>query len=280
MVQNILTVDVEEWESAISGIFGEYKPSTEKVYKSTMELLEIFNKFNAEATFFVLGEVAEKFPSLLKNILNSGNAIACHSYTHIEIHKLSLNKLIDDIKKAKDIVEQIIGERIIGFRAPNFSLMKANPEILNLLLELGFKYDSSIFPYKKFNGRKVPLEPFWLGTPDGKRIFEIPLSVISIFGIRIPCCGGAFIRNYPFVFTKYCFKKILKEKRSVVFYFHPHEFEKINFKNINLNIGYLRKLLEKKGRGKAKGYLEFILKNFNFVSIERAFSNQLIGQLI
>lgn len=270
-MQNVLTVDVEDWESAISGVFGDFKPSTERVYKNTIELLEILEKYNSKATFFFLGEVAEKFPSLLKEVLNSGHSIACHGYTHREIHKLPFDKLKEELKKAKDTIEKIIGKEIIGFRAPNFSLMKASPEVLDLLVELGFKYDSSIFPYKKYQNEKMDLKPFWLETKNKNKIFEVPLSVISFFGLRIPCSGGAFFRNYPLFFTKLCLSKISKEKRPVNFYIHPHEFEDINFKNIGLKINFIRKFLEKNGRRRAGNYLLNILKNYKFNSIENIY---------
>ncbi|MEJ5166068.1 MAG: DUF3473 domain-containing protein, partial [Thermoanaerobaculia bacterium] len=163
------------------------------------------------------------------------------------------------------------GKEIIGFRSPNFSLMKANPEVLDLLLELGFKYDSSVFPYKKYYGKKMDLKPFWLQTPKQNKIFEVPLSVISIYGIRIPCCGGAFFRNYPFFFTKFCFYEILREKRAVNFYIHPHEFEEIGFENIDIKLNFLRKYFEKNGRKKAGNYLLNILKDYKFNSIENIY---------
>lgn len=264
--ENILTIDVEDWESAISGIYGKILPSSENVYKNTIELLSILNYFNAKGTFFFLGEVAEKFPALLKEVIKSGNEIGCHSYYHLELHKIPFNELKENIKKAKDLIEQIIGRKIIGFRAPNFSLMKCKPNVFDLLLDLGFKYDSSLFPYKKYNSFKIQLEPFFYKTPQGRKIFEIPLSVFSFIGLKIPCLGGAFLRNYPFFLSKYFFKKILKEGRKIVFYLHPHEFEKINFENLNLNL--FRKYFEKKGRNKAKNYLFFLFKKYKFNSIE------------
>jgi len=272
-IENILTIDVEDWESAISGIYGKILPSEENVYKNTIELLSILEKFNAKGTFFVLGEVAENFPSLLNEIETSGNEIGCHSFYHLEIQKIPLDELKENLKKAKDLIEQKIGKEVIGFRAPNFSLMKASPYVLDILIGLGFRYDSSIFPYKKFNGFDLKLEPFWLKTQMGGKIFEVPLSVFSFFGLKIPCLGGAFLRNYPFFLNKYFFKKVLKEGRRVVFYLHPHEFENINFKNLNLN--FLRKYLEKKGRDKAKDYLKYFLKKYRFNSIENIYKTEI-----
>ncbi len=273
--ENILTVDVEDWKSAISGIYGKILPSSENVYKNTIELLLILNDYNSKATFFILGEVAEKFPSLLKEVIKSGNEIGCHSYYHLELNKIPLNELKENLKKAKDLIEQIIGRKIIGFRAPNFSLMKCKPDVFDLLLDLGFKYDSSLFPYKKYNSFKMPLEPFFYKTPQGRKILEVPLSVFSFFGLKIPCLGGAFLRNYPFFLSKYFFNKILIEGRRVVFYLHPHEFENIN--SVNLKLNFLRKYFEKKGRKKIKNYLTYFLNKYKFNSIDDFLKNNSIN---
>lgn len=274
-MNNILTVDVEGWESALSGLWGEIVSADEKVLKNLYELLEIFEKYNAKGTFFFLGEVAEKFPSLLKDVLNCGNEIAYHGYYHRDLSKISFDELKEELKKGKDIIEQIIGKKIIGFRAPNFTLMKCKSDIFDLLLDLGFKYDSSIFPYKKYNGFFPEIKTHFLKTPSKREIFEVPLSVISIFGFRIPCLGGAFFRNYPFFMTKFAIKKIQKEKRQVVFYIHPHEFEDINFKNLNIKVNFLRKFLEKRGRKKVKFYLENLLERYKFDKIEKIYENEI-----
>ncbi len=273
---NILTIDVEDWESGISGVYGKIYPSTEKVYKKTIELLELLEKYNARGTFFILGDVAEKYPKLIKDIFERGNEVASHCFYHRELHYLNLNELREDLKKSKNILEQIIGKEIIGFRAPNFSLMKVPGEVLDLLLDLGFKYDSSIFPYKKYNGMAVSLEPFWLETKNKRKIFEIPLTIYNFGGIRIPCCGGAFLRNYPFVLTRFFFEKINKKNRRVVFYTHSHEFEEINFKNLNMDLSFIRKYFEKRGRGKVKNIFLYFLKNFQFNSIENIFSQEIV----
>lgn len=273
-MNNILTIDVEGWESALSGLYGKIVQTRDEILKNIYDLLEIFEKYNSKGTFFFLGEVAEKFPFLLKDVLNQGNEIAYHGYYHRDLSKISFKELKEELKKGKDIIEQIIGKKIIGFRAPNFTLMKCKIEIFDLLLDLGFKYDSSIFPYKKCNEFIPPLKPFRLKTPSGREIFEVPLSVISIFGFKIPCLGGAFLRNYPFFFTKYAIKKIQKEKRLAIFYIHPHEFQEINLKNINVKLNVLRKFFEKRGRKKAKFYLENLLEGFKFDKIEKIYENE------
>lgn len=274
-MNNILTIDVEGWENAISGLCGEIISSDEKVLKNLYELLEIFEKYDAKGTFFFLGELADKFPRILKEVESLGHSIAFHCYYHRDISKISFDKLNEELKNGKDLIEQIIGKKVIGFRAPNFTLMKCKMEIFDLLLDLGFKYDSSIFPYKKYNGFMPPLKPFWLKTPSGRQIFEVPLSVVSIFGFKIPCLGGAFLRNYPLFMTKFAIRRIQKEKRQIVFYIHPHEFEDINFKNINVKINFLRKILEKRGRKKVKFYLEILLEKFKFDKIEKIYENEI-----
>lgn len=227
-VLNAMTVDVEDFfhvsafESVISP--SQWKDYQPRVDTNTRRLLDLFAKKEVKSTFFVLGWVAERYPDLIKEIHSQGHEVASHGYAHKRVILLSRDEFLQDIKRSKNHLEDLLGEQIIGYRAPSFSIGYSNEWAFEVLAELGFKYSSSTYPVKHD----------LYGTPDWPRfaynrpenIIEIPIPTLRLMGKQIPIGGGGYFRLYPYKLTqKLVFKYLRQEKQPYSFYFHPWEID-------------------------------------------------------
>ncbi len=198
---------------------------------------------NIRGTFFVLGWIAERYPDLVKEIHSRGHEVACHGYAHQLIFKQDSVTFRDDVKKAKNILENITGTKVLGYRAPTYTITKRTMWALDVLHELGFKYDSSIFPisHDVYGYPGSPRFPYIVlmngGTSyefvakgnyplEEKHIFEFPISTYSILNKNIPVGGGGYFRLFPYMITRTLLKRINnKEAKPFVFYLHPWEID-------------------------------------------------------
>lgn len=229
---NALTIDVEDYFN-VSGFesrikFEDWSKFESRVEANTEKLLSILSEFDVKATFFVLGWIAEKYPKLVRQIQVEGHEIASHSYAHRLIYRQTEKEFREDLRRSKGLLEEITGERVIGYRAPSYSIVKDSLWALDILMEEGFLYDSSIFPIRRDR----------YGIPDGNRfsymihgknggsILEIPLSTVVILNSNIPVAGGGYMRLFPYRFVRWGLKRINeKEKEPAVIYFHPWEID-------------------------------------------------------
>ena len=222
---------------------------TPRVVENTRKILSLLDTHNVKATFFVLGWVAEKFPSLVQEIDAQGHEIGCHSYYHRLVYDLTPEEFREDTKKSKDLLEQITGKKVKGYRAPSYSITKKSLWALYVLEELGFEYDSSIFPiyHDRYGIPDVPRYSFqWdlsqkqpqyvidttsklINQSTNKpitKITEYPISTSLILGRKIPVAGGGYFRLFPYWFTSMALKRINnKEQQPFIFYLHPWEVD-------------------------------------------------------
>lgn len=230
-ILNALTVDVEDYfhVSGFSSTIArsEWDDKESRVDNNTCYLLDIFDEQDVKATFFVLGWVAERYPSIVRKIHARGHEIACHGYSHKLIYRQSKDVFRQETINAKRILEDEIGVNVKGYRAASFSIIDQSLWALDILVEAGFEYDSSIFPIRhdRYGIRTAELWPHRLGTPSGYEIVEFPISTIQVFGFRIPIAGGGYFRLYPYAVTKGGLSIINKSNRPFVFYVHPWEFD-------------------------------------------------------
>ena len=226
---NYLTIDVEDYfqvaafEKIIHPTQWHSYPS--RVERNTKKILEIFDTHKVKATFFIVGWTAEQYPSMVREIINHGHQIACHSYSHQKIYHQTPEEFRQDTRLAKDILEDITGRPITGYRAPTYSITKKSLWALDILEELGFKWDSSIFPILHDN----------YGIPDAPRLayklpnhdlIEYPITTTLFWGRKVPVAGGGYFRILPYWFTKMALKKInQQEKQPFIFYLHPWEVD-------------------------------------------------------
>src|SRR5580658_1616069 len=228
--RNVVSVDVEDYFHAES--FSDvvdrarWDSYTSRVEVNTRRLLELLATLNVHATFFVLGWVAERFPALVREIAAGGHELGCHSYWHRLIYKLDPAEFREDTRRAKSIIEQIAGQPVTGYRAPTYSVIDRSVWALDILTELGFTYDSSIFPihHDRYGRPGAPRAPFRFQTPSGP-MTEFPITTFRLAGHNLPVGGGGYLRLLPQLYTRMGLKRVLKEGLPVVIYIHPWEVD-------------------------------------------------------
>jgi polysaccharide deacetylase family protein (PEP-CTERM system associated) len=230
-MKNALTFDVEEYfhaEAFARVLRPEEWPTLEsRVTRSTERLLDILDRERVRATFFVLGWVAERHPGLVREIASLGHEIACHGYGHRMIQHLSRPDFERDVTRAKRALEDAVGRPVLGYRAPTFSIMRATLWSLDVLIEAGFRYDSSIFPvlHDRYGIPDAPRFPHRLKAPSGGEITEFPMSTMTVLGRRLPVAGGGYFRLFPYRVTRRAIARINGERQPAMVYLHPWEFD-------------------------------------------------------
>jgi len=273
-IKNIMSVDLEDFFCDLP--FDTWSQYENRVMKNTNKILDLFEKHEIKATFFTLGYIAEKFPDLIKKIDNKGHEIASHSYAHLDIRKTTKEEFENDLKKSLEILEKIIEKKVLGFRAPYFSIDKKSFWAMEILSKY-FKYDSSIFPVKTplYGVKNAPRNIYKpnLTNPaieDSKsNLIEIPMAThrIPIIG-NIPIAGGFYLRFLPYFYIKYGLNKINKNGNSFIFYIHPKDLDpgmpRINeygwhyYYNLNGATKKFNKILEDFEFISARDFLELI----------------------
>jgi polysaccharide deacetylase family protein (PEP-CTERM system associated) len=227
-----LTVDVEEYyhAEAFSGIIDQADQNKypRHVEKNTMELLRLFYDCDARGTFFVLAGIAEKYPGLIRSILESGHEIASHGTGHRMVTKLTPAEFREDVRKSRRILEDITGKAVLGYRAPTFSILKRTEWAYEILRDEGFRYSSSVFPIRhdRYGWAEFGLPPRKMAVRGNRWIWEVPLSVARVGGVNLPFGGGGYLRLYPMVLTKYFFRRLLQTGRPGIVYVHPWEIDR------------------------------------------------------
>jgi polysaccharide deacetylase family protein (PEP-CTERM system associated) len=224
-----LTIDIEDYfqvsafEDIVSKDDWDSYPS--RVVPNTSKILSLLDTRNVKATFFILGWTAQKYPDLVKNIFYKGHEVACHGYYHRLIYELTPDEFREDTRKAKNILEQITGTKIIGYRAPSYSITKRTPWAHEILAELGFQYDSSIFPIHH-DRYGMPDAPRFSYRVPNLELTEYPLSTFLFFTKKVPVAGGGYFRLFPYWFSKMALQNInQRERQPFIFYFHPWEID-------------------------------------------------------
>ena len=209
-------VKAENWGTCIS-----------RLERNTEKLLEILHSSGCKATFFVLGWVAEKYPLVIRRIADSGHEIACHSLRHRLVYQMTPAEFREDSRIAKNLLEDISSKKVYGYRAPSFSITKESWWAFEVLRELEFTYDSSIFPIHHPNYGMIESSrfPFEISTSSG-HLIEFPLPTLEFTGKRAPLGGGAYLRLLPYAFTQWGVSYINgRECRPVCIYLHPWELD-------------------------------------------------------
>jgi polysaccharide deacetylase family protein (PEP-CTERM system associated) len=228
-VTNAMTIDVEDYfhVTAFTNDIDRAKWDSmeSRVERNTARLLELFAKHGVRGTFFVLGWVAERFPHIVRDIKAGGHEIACHGLTHQLIYKQTPEKFREETIRAKSVLEEQSGDRVLGYRAATYSIVDKSMWALDILEELGFEYDSSIFPVRHdlYGVPDAPRTPYRVAS--GK-LLEIPLTTVHVAGQRLPCGGGGYFRLLPYSMFRWALRRVNEQDRMpAIFYSHPWEID-------------------------------------------------------
>lgn len=227
-----MTVDVEDYfhVAAFKHVIApqEWDAWRPRVVDNTRRLLDTFDRVGVAATFFVLGWVAERFPALVREISERGHEIASHGYSHQLVYEQSPHVFADETVRSKQLLEDITGQAVNGYRAASYSITRNSLWALDILSESGFTWDSSIFPihHDTYGMAGSPKQPYKLITPRGAELTEFPLTTADLFGLSVPAAGGGYFRQYPYALSKWLFQKASDGGRKpAIFYLHPWEID-------------------------------------------------------
>jgi polysaccharide deacetylase family protein (PEP-CTERM system associated) len=192
----------------------------------TRRLLDLLAETGARATFFVLGYAAEQHPGLIREIEAAGHEIGTHGYSHSLVYQQTPEQFREELKRSIRILEDLTGGSVLGHRAPFFSVIRRSLWALDIVSELGLRYDSSIFPVRnyRYGIECAPRWPYEMVTRWGK-LLEFPISTWKVCRQNLPVAGGAYFRAYPYALTRSAFRAINRHGYPAVFYLHPWEID-------------------------------------------------------
>jgi len=278
---NALTIDVEDYFQVTA--FERHVKRDDwdniplRVGDNTLRILDMLDEFNIRATFFVLGWIAERVPRLVREIHRRGHEIACHGYGHQLVYRLTPEAFRNDIVTARDILEDICGESVKGYRAPSYSITNRSLWALDILIEEGFTYDSSIFPIIH-DTYGIPDAPRFPGsiTRIAGTINEFPLTTLPVrIGgreHRLPIAGGGYLRLFPVRLISRWIEKInRREGQPTVIYFHPWELDP---RQPRIKAGFKSRFRHYLNLDKTEGKVRALLSEFSFGTMSEVFASR------
>ena len=264
---NAFTVDFEDYYQGVEiyKVDSWHKFET-RIDRYCDQLLELLAKHDTKATFFVLGYVAEKSPGLIEMIHKAGHEIGSHGYGHTQVYRLKREEFNEEIVRTNDAIASITAKNPIGFRAPIFSIIEGSYWAFDVLLENGFKYDSSVMPVLNYRYGLIKSDRFkhQIKAESGRTITEIPVTTGRLFGVNLPVGGGAYFRIWPYAVTKWGFKQVNNSGQPGMFYVHPWEIDPHQPK---IKMPFRIHLTHYHRLGSTLGKLDKLLRDFEFSSV-------------
>ena len=272
MIAHHFTIDLEEYFQ-VSAFAARVTRSAwarceSRVAGQVALLLELLARYEARATFFVLGWIADRHGDLIREVVRAGHEIASHSWDHARVTHQTPLVFRESVRRTKATLEEITGEPVLGFRAPSFSIVPGREWALDVLMDEGHVYDSSLFPVRR-PGYGYPgglAHPHWLERPAG-RLAEVPPTTLDLGGLRLPAAGGAYFRLLPYSLVRAALRQC--ERRGVpgTFYIHPWE---VDPDQPRLDVSWLTRARHYGGLRRTRQRLERLLAEFRFTSIRDA----------
>jgi polysaccharide deacetylase family protein (PEP-CTERM system associated) len=270
---NALSIDLEEWYH--SELVEGRKSPFSQVEEATKPILDLLDRYQTKASFFIVGEVAEKNPRLIQLIFERGHEIGCHTFSHKLVWNLDQNLFREEMEHFHSVIEKILGKiEIKGFRAPCFSIDNRNRWALKVLLDFGYRYDASIFPLKinpLYGVSGAPTRPYRISFEDVRKedpqspLMEFPLCPLKIGGLKIPISGGFYLRVLPTFFLDWGLKRINRSQPFLV-YFHPWESYE---KTPRFKLPLYNRVISYYGISSALKKFEFLLNHFRFGRVDQ-----------
>lgn len=274
-MKHALSFDIEDWFH-ISGIpmverRGNWEDYPSIVENKTNLILDILDRHDTKATFFILGWIAEQYPELVLKIANKGHEIGTHGYWHYRVNTLSRLMFKNYLEQSVELLEDITGQKVKGYRAPSFSISPGTEWAFDVMDEVGLEYDASLFPAQRgHGGYNIKQGPQYLkGSITDAKILQLPMSVINLGFIKIPFSGGGYLRFWNESIIKYGFRKLEEKGIPGVVYLHPRDFAP---DSPQVDMPFYRRFKCYTGLGTTESKLEMLLKNFEFGPCEEILS--------
>ena len=229
-IRNAMTVDVEDYFQVSAFATHIPRESWEtipcRVERNIDRILALLDEKQAKATFFTLGWIAERYPAMVKHIVSNGHELASHGWAHQRVSDQEPQEFLDDIVRSKALLEDISGQKVLGYRAPSFSIGSKTLWALDLLEEAGYRYSSSIYPIQHDHYGMPDAPRFAFYPKNNGGLLELPVTTVRLFKRNIPAGGGGYFRLWPYTFSHWLLQRINHlEKHSAIFYFHPWEID-------------------------------------------------------
>jgi polysaccharide deacetylase family protein (PEP-CTERM system associated) len=269
--KHMLSFDVEEhfqvaafWSVARR---REWNGLASRVERNSMKIAEMLSEHSTKATFFVLGWVAERHPELVKRLAQQGHEIASHGYGHELVHTQTPTEFRQDVRRSKQILEDLIGRQVVGYRAPSFSITSRTPWAIPVLIEEGYRYDSSI--YNRFRGvteTGVAGAGAYLIETEVGTIWEVSPSTMNACGLQLPVAGGGYFRLFPYAVSKMFLRSLERQGSQLVMYLHPWELDP---EQPRMDGPLLSKVRHYLNLSKTEQRLRWLLRDFSFAPINQ-----------
>ena len=271
-VRHVLSFDVEEhfqvlafWSDARR---QQWDRLESRVEQNTLRLAELLARFETKATFFILGWVAERHPGLVKELAKQGHEIASHGYGHELITNQTDSEFRDDVRRSKCILEDLMGERVFGYRAPSFSITARTQWALPILVEEGYLYDSSIFPVRHDRYGMPGANPWChIQKTEAGDLWEVPPSTLKVGPVRVPVAGGGYFRLYPYRLLRRFLCRIASQGHPLIIYMHPWELDPEQPRMVGSLLSRFRHYVN---LHKTEARLRRLVTDFKFVPIQQA----------
>lgn len=275
---NAMTVDVEDYfqvsafERYISRQDWDRLPC--RVERNMDRILPLFDDHGVKATFFTLGWIAERYPEVVRRIVANGHELACHGYSHLRATTQTPEEFRQDVSRAKQLLEDISGVQVKGYRAASYSIGASNLWALEVLEELGFDYSSSIYPVRHDLYGMPEAQRFAFRPDNAPKLLEIPVTTVAIGSKNFPCGGGGYFRLFPYRLSRWAINAVNRvDRQAGIFYFHPWEIdpEQPRQRGIDLKTRIRHYL----NLSRMESRLARLLQDFSWDRMDRVFADRL-----
>lgn len=278
-IRNAMTIDVEDYFQVSA--FASHIPREAwdtlpcRVEKNIDRILLLLDDKQIKATFFTLGWIAKRYPSMIKRMVENGHEIASHGWSHYRVTEQQPAEFRDDITRSKALLEEISGQPVLGYRAPSFSINHKNLWALETLQEAGYLYSSSIYPVQHDHYGMPDAPRFSFYPEEGKGLLELPVTTTRLFGRNVPAGGGGYFRLWPYPVSRWFLNRVNQiDAQPAIFYFHPWEidFEQPRQEGISLKTRFRHYL----NLQRMEGRLRLLTHDFKWGRMDHIFLPQIL----
>jgi polysaccharide deacetylase family protein (PEP-CTERM system associated) len=278
MIRNALTIDVEDYFQVSA--FAPYIPRSSwdelpcRVERNVDRILMLLDNNGIKASFFTLGWIAERYPTMVKRIVENGHELASHGYAHHRVTELNREQFYEDIIHSKKLLEDIGGRAVYGYRAPSFSINSNNLWALDCLEEAGYRYSSSIYPVAHDHYGMPGAPRFAFYPSDSRKLLELPVTTVRLFGRNFPAGGGGYFRLWPYIVSRWFLQRVNTiDCQPVIFYFHPWEIDPEQPRQSG--ISFKTRFRHYLNLDRMEGRLNALTRHFNWGRMDQIFLRQM-----